>query len=167
MVWAVSHRLRQLVLTLFSGVVVAAGPMVAAADEDQLLRICQPDGQEIRFDRDGLENLPQVHFRTSTIWTASVIEFSGPTLKRILDDAGLGASEFRLNALNDYSVVIDYEDLTDEYPIIATRMDGEPFGVRESGPLWLVYPFDRGGFLSSERTYSSSIWQLISIECDP
>ena len=49
------------------------------------------------------------------------------------------------------------------WPIIATRFDGNPFSVRENGPLWLIFPYDRDEEFRRDRIYAVSVWQLVQI----
>lgn len=138
----------------------------AFADET-LLQVSNAEGAVVEFDRQALESLPQVSIKTSTLWTQGVIEFRGPLLLDVLHSAGITSGRVAFQALNDYRLEADLTEFTQEWPIIATRRDGLPFGVRDNGPLWVIYPFDRGGKLAEERTYFSSVWQLVSITVLP
>lgn len=138
-----------------------AGTMSQA--QDVLLRVTTPNGQEVAFDRATLESLPQISFETSTIWTEGKVRFAGPALLTVLRKAGITAGKVELWALNDYFADLDLADLTEGWPIIATRRDGSPFGVRDNGPLWLVYPYDRGTEFADEGIYAASVWQLVSV----
>ena len=55
------------------------------------------------------------------------------------------------------------EELGDAAPIVATRMNGHTFGVRDNGPLWLIYPFDQNEQFTNDQIFAKSIWQLVSI----
>ena len=116
------------------------------------------------FDREMLESLPQVAFTTSTIWTEGAHVFSGPTLWSVLEAAGAEGSELAALALNDYKVSFPVSDVTDAAPIVATRIDGEEFGVRDKGPLWIVYPYDSSVDYRTEVVFGRSVWQLVRIE---
>jgi hypothetical protein len=116
------------------------------------------------FDREMLESLPQVAYTTSTIWTEGEQVFSGPTLWSILDAAGAGGSQVSALALNDYKVSFPLAEVTETAPIVATRIDGEEFGVRENGPLWIVYPYDSSVEYQTEVVFGRSVWQLVRIE---
>ena len=110
-----------------------------------------------------LDQLEQVSFATTTIWTDGNVEFSGVPLIRLLDNLPQ-SSVLRLTALNDYSVDLPASDLVDIYPIIATRMNGQEISVRDKGPYWLVYPYDSDPVYQNETTYARSIWQLSMIQ---
>ena len=92
------------------------------------------------------------------------MEFSGPSLKSVLASSGAGQGNIVMTAVNDYSVEMPQDIVSDELPIIANRMNGEPFSVRDKGPLWVVFPYDSDTELQQELIYSYSIWQLNRIE---
>ena len=118
----------------------------------------------LTMDRSALELLPKISFETSTIWTDGVITFSGPALREVLSFAGVTSSQIRLKAANNYQVEIPTEMLTVDAPIIATRINDQHFGLREKGPFWLVFPYDRDERYRTETVMSYSIWQLTAIE---
>ena len=43
-------------------------------------------------------------------------------------------------------------------------MDGKPLSVRDKGPLFLIYPFDKNPELYNEKYFSRSVWQIKKIE---
>ena len=108
--------------------------------------------------------MDQQSFVTSTLWTDDKHSFSGPSLRQILEQVGAEPSvPIRLIAANDYAVTLEPEMIDDDYPIIANRLDGEPFSIREKGPLWLLFPFDDEPEYKTEVHYSLSVWQLTDI----
>lgn len=115
------------------------------------------------FDRARLESLPQQTFTTSTNWTEGTQTFSGPALSDVLAAAGAGEGSITAIALNDYAVAIARSEIGEDAPIIATRIDGEPFSIRNKGPLWIVFPFDSDPVFQTELTYSLSVWQLAQL----
>lgn len=139
---------------------------VGVAQAEALLRI-ERDGVLIKeFDRAALEAMPQISFRTSTIWTEGETEFTGVSLLGLLRDCGITDGAFRAIALNDYAVEIPVDELLDEAPIIAHLMDGEPFSRRGKGPLWIVYPYDSSPEFRSETAYGRSVWQLTRLSAE-
>lgn len=107
-----------------------------------------------------LDAMEQVSFRTTTIWTDGEVTFSGVPLKALLASVGADGSAVEMVALNDYKVVMPMAALEDGAPIIATRMDGDTMSVRDKGPYWIVFPYDRDPKYQAETIYSFSIWQL-------
>ena len=65
-----------------------------------------------------------------------------------------------MSALNDYAVEMPVADLEEDAPILATRLNGETMTVREKGPFWIMYPFDRSTKYQTESNYARSVWQL-------
>ena len=43
------------------------------------------------------------------------------------------------------------------------RADGQDIGIRDRGPLWLIYPWSQHETLQRELYYSRSIWQIREI----
>lgn len=143
----------------FPGAARAGGP---AGSAPVLLELVPPGGSEpLRLTRAELEALPQAGFETTTIWTGGRTRFSGPRLADVLALARLGGQTVRAVAENDYSVRIPAEAVGPEVPIVAMQLNGKPFGRRELGPLWIVFPYDSDPAFQSEEVYSMSIWQLI------
>lgn len=116
-----------------------------------------------RFDAAMLEALPQQTYRTATIWTEGVVEFSGPALRSVLEAVGADAGQVSAAAVNDYAVTLPASVIEDTVPIIATRMNNEPFSRRERGPLWIVFPYDADPKYNLDAIYAMSIWQLVRI----
>lgn len=153
----ISHACAAVIALALSLVPLSA---VTARAQDALL-VVQTAAGDSSFDLARLDSLPQREFRTTTLWTEGEILFSGPALADVLAAAGVvGPMVWDAFAQNDYSVVFNPEDIETGVPIIATRMDGETFGPRKLGPLWIVYPFDSDLRFRSESVYSRSIWQL-------
>ena len=69
-------------------------------------------------------------------------------------------AEADLVALNDYVVTVPVAELEEDYPIVATRMDGKTMSVRDKGPYWVVFPYDLDSKYRTETVFSRSIWQL-------
>jgi hypothetical protein len=120
-------------------------------------------GDTAEFDDDMLGALPQVEFTTSTIWTTGKQRFSGPSLRRVLDLVQARGSIVSAEAANAYSVNLPFDMIEDQAPILARRIDGKPFGLRDRGPLWLVYPYDSHERFRTEAAYAQSIWQLVAL----
>ena len=147
--------------------VAFAGANPSFAEEDTLLVLQNGVSDPIKFDLAALDALPQHSFDTSTQWTEGTIAFSGPALKDILDAAQISQVEhptIRLIAANQYEVTLEKRLLEDDVPIVATRLNGQTFGVRDKGPLWVVFPYDLKSSYQTEGVYAASIWQLVEIK---
>ena len=119
------------------------------------------------FDRAMLEAMAPTTFATSTIWTEGTSVFTGVLLADLLEAVGAEGTTLRAVALNDYGVEIPVSDAVEGGPIVAYARDGAAMGVRDKGPLWIVYPYDSTPAYRTEVIYSRSIWQLHAVEVLP
>jgi len=158
-----ARRLKRSYYALLSSILIccASIPMIHA-EELTLLRV-ENGNKVIALSRSDLEQLPQNSFTTTTIWTEGKIAFSGPSLKDVLATVGLDGQSVEAVAINDYKALIPAKLIGDRFPIVATRRNGEAFGRREKGPLWIVFPFDRSEEFQRELVFSSSVWQVIEL----
>lgn len=116
-----------------------------------------------QFDLDMLMAMPAASFETTTNWTDGKKTFTGVPLKALLDSVGADGATIVATALNNYSVEIPMDTITDEAPIVAYHIDGETFSRRDKGPLWIVYPYDQGEEYRTELVFGWSIWQLAKL----
>jgi hypothetical protein len=121
-------------------------------------------GGKAQFDMPMLEALAGRTGAMKTPWTEGVVKFSGPLLRSVLEAAGAHGTKLRIIALNDYAADLPMEDATALDTMLATRMDGNLMSVRDKGPLFLVYPFDKDQSLFNEKYFSRSVWQIRDIE---
>lgn len=127
--------------------------------------ISRPNGETVAtFDLDRLAGLPQHRIQTTTPWHADKPTFSGPLLREILKAAGARGQTLRMMALNDYRVDLPADDAERFDVIVAHLIDGRPMSVREKGPLFVMYPFDKHPELRNTVYFSRCIWQLHRIE---
>jgi hypothetical protein len=122
------------------------------------------DGTRALFDMAMLEAMPQREITAPTPWYDTPRRFSGPLLRDVLAAAGATGEKLRAIALNNYRVEIPAEDTRRYDVVLACRLDGKPMSVREKGPLFVMYPFDRVPELRNAVYYSRCIWQLREIE---
>ena len=137
------------------------GPL--AAQEGHSLMVVDADGEEHVLSLDALDSMEQVEFSTTTIWTEGKVQFSGVPVMSILAAFEAEGTTLQMSALNDYKVEMPIADLRQDLPIVATRMNGQTMSVREKGPYWIVYPFDRSPEYRTEVTYAQSVWQLTAL----
>ena len=123
------------IILAFCATLALAMPMAAQTTADSgnteeglLLSVTLETGQTVRLDRKTLDSLPQDAFKTSTPWTEGIVEFSGPALKDVLAFAGVKPDRsIAARAINDYQVVFVPHHIEDRVPILATKLNGEPF----------------------------------------
>jgi hypothetical protein len=116
------------------------------------------------FDFAMLEALAGRRATMETPWTTGATTFDGPLLAAVLEAAGGHGKRLLVKALNDYSAEIPIEDATGYETILALRMNGAPMSVRDKGPLFLIYPFDKNPEIYNEKYFSRSVWQIREIE---
>ena len=115
------------------------------------------------FDRSMLEGLTVTRIRTTTPWTEGVREFEGVLARDLMALLGAEGTIVIATALNDYKVEIPVSDFV-RYPVLlAISMDGVPLGIRDKGPVWIIYPQDDYAELNTETTQHKWIWQLKSL----
>lgn len=132
----------------------------AHADDVQLMINDKDRGTQYAFTMADLQIMDKVAFETQTIWTDGIQSFEGVSLKALLAHTGILDGVVSAVAVNDYAVEIPVSELTDNAPIVAYSRNGEPMSIRDKGPLWVVYPYDRSKAFQTELVYSRSIWQL-------
>ena len=120
----------------------------------------QNAGKTAQLDLAMLDALPQTSFSTTTIWTEGIVSFSGPSLMTVLDWLEAEPGKISASAANLYSITLSPDTVDQDYPILATRKDSLPLSLRDSGPIWLIYPFDSDEKYSNDLIYSQSVWQL-------
>lgn len=121
-------------------------------------------GSAATFDLAMLEKLDGRKAAMETPWTTGKTEFSGPYLRAVLAAAGASGKKLVVKALNDYASEVPFEDAEKLDTILAVRMNGAEMSVREKGPIFLIYPFDKDHSLYNEKYFSRSVWQIKEIE---
>lgn len=118
-------------------------------------------------DAQGLAALPAHELETelpAALGLPGRSRWQGFSLRQLVERLGLpSVQKVRLSALNDYTVDIPWSDLQRYDPVLAYRRDGARLGVRDKGPLLLIYPFDQHGELRGQIYLNRSIWQVRQI----
>jgi hypothetical protein len=167
--WLQALAMLGLLLSLIVTRAVAAPPALGTPTGKALLTITgsirQTNAPKAAiFDRAMFEALPQRKARIQTPWNSTPTAFEGPLLSALLDTVGATGTKVLVTALNDYTSEIPIDDFRKWPVMLATRMDGKPIPVREKGPLFIIYPFDKVPELYNELYFSRSVWQVKSIE---
>jgi hypothetical protein len=158
-----------------TAMMLAAGPVAAGALDPPQGRvilevrgkISNANGAGVAlFDRQMLESLPQETVETVTPWTDGQTTFTGPLARDLLTLVGAAGKQVEAVALNDYAVVIPTSDFEDYRVILAMLMNGKPMGVRDKGPLWVIYPWSEHPELQTDVVHGRSIWQLKAINVE-
>lgn len=105
---------------------------------------------------------PKSVIETTTPWHP-LSTFSGISGRDLMDRLGAKGVTLAATALNDYQVKIPLSDLKDLGVLFVTRLNGKRLSLRQKGPIFVIYPFDKNPALQSELYYGRSIWQLKEI----
>lgn len=152
-------------LVMFNLVVFCTAPVTAEGVQPDrvVLMVEYQDGS----DREGrkltladIMTLPKAGFTTSTIWTEGTQHFEGVWLKDLVNHIEVDGGLLELSALNEYLVDFTVADIATSEALVAYRHNGKLMSPRMRGPLWVVFPYDKGPEFRTEPTYVASIWQL-------
>ena len=121
-------------------------------------------GNTAIFDMKMIEALPQHSFTTSTPWFDKPVKFTGPLLSDVMAAVKASGTVLGALAINDYRIEIPLSDTIRHEVIMARLINDQPIRVRDKGPLFIIYPFDRSIELRSSTYYERSIWQLKALE---
>jgi len=117
-------------------------------------------GADAQFDAAMLDKLPQVKITVPTPWYKEEQTFEGPLFRDVLKAAGSKGSKLYVVALNDYAAEIPLADLEKYDVILARKINGKVLTVRDKGPLFVMYPFDKKPELRTKEIYSRCVWQV-------
>ena len=118
------------------------------------------------FDAALLDALPQHSFVSTTPWLKNPATFTGPLLKDVLQALKAQGTNLKALALNDYKVDIPLDDAFKFDVILTRKVDGKVLTVREKGPIFMMYPFERFPQLKTDIYYSRCVWQLKSLRVE-
>lgn len=123
------------------------------------------DGERVaQFDLKLLESLESETIKTSNPWIEGEVVYQGVRMSELLSLVGAGSGNFTADASDDYTIEVSGVAF-EKYPIIlAYKQDGEYMGVRELGPLWIIFPFSDYPELDTEYNRSVSVWQLLRMD---
>ncbi len=125
------------------------------------------DPTGVAFDMPMLLKVGSQVITTKTPWSDASYRFKGVPFKSIMKAAGMiEGRSYRLKALNDYEVLISWEDIDAFNPLIAYSQNNVPLSRRDRGPLWLIFPRDDIEELKNGRFDNYWIWQLIEIRSE-
>ena len=116
------------------------------------------------FDRAMLESLGTVALRIEHAGWGGPMTVSGPLLADVLKTAGCPGGPLATLALDGFNTEISGEAREAYDWVVATRAEGQPLGLGERGPLWLVFdpPDERP---ATDEEADQWPWALFFIEC--
>ena len=122
------------------------------------------------FDAEALRRLPAVRIRTTLEYDAKPHSLAGPLLTRVVEAAGVAASDgvlLALRAVDGYVVPVRMADARAYRMIVATEMDGSPLALGGRGPQWAIYEADTLAAFKDKplkERFALCPWGLYSIE---
>ncbi|MEM1277288.1 MAG: molybdopterin-dependent oxidoreductase [Pseudomonadota bacterium] len=165
--------MRGVLVGIFAFVFLCAWPVMALEEpsEDPVLKvegkIAERNSETAAlFDIEMLRSLGTHTILTDTPWTKGETTFEGVLLRCVLNAVGATGNLLRAVSLNDYATKIPVSDAEQYDVILAFSRDGQEMGVRERGPLWVIYPWREVSELRNRIFYIRSIWQLKSISVE-
>ena len=118
---------------------------------------------KVSLDRATLESLGEDGFQTNTPWYTGPTRFDGVRMTRLMEAVGCAGNTVRAVALNDYTTDIPVSDFAKFSVLLAIKRNGDYMPVRDKGPLFIVYPFDRFPELQTHQFYSRAAWQVTQL----
>jgi hypothetical protein len=147
------------------GIVVAmVGMFSVSAHAGGSVTFTKPNGDAVKVSMEQLMEMPATEFYTSTPWTNGVQKFQGVSFALLIDKFGLNANQVRVAALNDYNVIVPTNVLREDGAILAYQLNDAEMSVREKGPFWVVFPYDKDARLQTDTYWSYSVWQVKSVD---
>jgi hypothetical protein len=123
-------------------------------------------GNDAQFDAAMLDKLPQHKMTVETPWYKTAQTFEGPLFRDVLKATGIKGKKLYVVALNDYAAEIPLADLEKHDVILARKIDGKVLNIRDKGPLFIMYPFDKKPELRTKDIYSRCVWQVNRIRVE-
>ena len=118
-----------------------------------------------QFDLSLLESLEQQEITTHNPWFAGSNVYSGPLGRALIEAVGADSNAtMRVVSLNGFIAEIPVSDFIDYDVILALKKNGKLQRIRDRGPLFTIYPFDKHPYLNTEMHYNRSVWQVKTIE---
>lgn len=121
---------------------------------------------DAQFDAAMLDKLPQQKMTVETPWYKAAQTFEGPLFRDVLKATGIKGKKLYVVALNDYAAEIPLADLEKYDVILARKINGKVINVRDKGPLFIMYPFDKKPELRTKDVYSRCVWQVNRIRVE-
>lgn len=117
------------------------------------------------FDRAMLAALPQVEVDANYHEWPGPVTASGPFLSDVLATAGIDDDQVvTLVALDGYAIEFTPADRVAQEYVLAITAGGQPLGVGDRGPSWLLH--DTGGREASDSEESKWVWSVFLITAD-
>ncbi len=112
------------------------------------------------FDRAMLLELPQGSVTAQPAEFDKPAVFSGPLLRDLLISIEAATVKTSLVAADGYTGYLMPEDMDGSDWILALSADGEPLGIGQQGPIWLINTRGEGETVGEDRR-GSHVWAVV------
>ncbi|ART79968.1 molybdopterin-binding protein [Oceanisphaera avium] len=160
-------------MKLLAGILLLCGMGVAHALPEPIVLTMYGDiehqGQyypQWDFTLSELQALPQAQITTAHPWSTQPHTYSGVDLTALLASlfSDKTVSSLSLEALNGFSIALDWADIKIYQPILAWQDNNHIMTQRNQGPLWLMLPFDQVPRIKQADFIHFMVWQLRTIK---
>ena len=117
-----------------------------------------------QFDRAMLEAVGLKTITTSTLWHEGKPRFEGVSSAALMAAVKGTGKAARGIALNEYVVDLPMEDFVGDKFILALKVNGKEMSIRDRGPIFVIYDYDKTPKNVVHFVQNKSIWQLIRLE---
>lgn len=126
---------------------------------------------QLDFTLSELQALTQADMTTAHPWSAEPRRYRGVDMISLLNNlfSQKNILSLQLEALNDFSVVVNWDQISSYSPILAWQENKQTMSLRNKGPLWLILPFDQVPQIQQADFLHFMIWQLrvIRVHSEP
>lgn len=118
--------------------------------------------EQVDYTLSQLQRFPQREIITAHPWSEQARTYHGPDLRTLLKTlfAHARIKTLYLEALNGFSVAVDWQQVAPYQPVLAWSENGHRMSRRDKGPLWLMLPYDQASGLQQAEFLHYMAWQL-------
>lgn len=158
------------IYTRVSDATLSAGDDIPVPEGDIILTVTGNIGttnvdESVQFDMATLESLGEVEYEVTDPFSQEDVVYRGVLMSDFLAVLQVpeDATALGLTALDDYSIDIPLEELTERPVILALRADGEYITIENRGPSRVIFPY---GYFDYDPDIVNSywIWQIVDVE---
>jgi hypothetical protein len=154
---------KEMVLLTVGGLIGNTNRGPLDAKKDSLLAAQKADFKSgFAFDRPALLALEQGSVTAQPPELDAPATFKGPLLREILGHVEAAKVKISFTAVNGYTGWLTPEDIDSSDWIVALEVNGQPLGIGQQGPLWLINT-RAPDFKPDETHHAHWIWALFYI----
>lgn len=129
------------------------------------IRINDRHYDQMDFTLSELQAFTQSNITTAHPWSTEPQSYLGVDMNALFGSlfSNRRVLSLQLEALNDFSVAVDWSQVAPFSPILAWQENGKIMTRRNKGPLWLMLPFDRASKVQQANFLHLMAWQLRAI----